>query len=87
MRYDHKCALCSKAFKVHDVRYFVKVSLVAACFTALGALVILFPPGAAVGAEHSNRWFGIGFAALGAVLWLLVIYRIQVRSAHPVVSV
>ncbi len=84
-RYDYQCHLCSTRFEVHSIGYLVTVSVLAGVLTALGVLMIVHPPGAAVGAEQSNRWFGVGLALLGAYLWLLFMVRLRGRLAHPVV--
>jgi DNA-directed RNA polymerase subunit RPC12/RpoP len=86
MRYDYRCARCGDRFKVHDVGGVVFAGLLAAALSAAGALVMLHPPGTAVGADQSNRWFGVGMAVLGAVAWLVFASRIRGRLLHPVVG-
>lgn len=84
-RFDHRCTQCSRAFGVHDLRGVVFPSLVAVALFAAGALVILHPPGAAVGAQESNQWFGRAMVALGVVSLLVFTRRVWARLIHPVV--
>lgn len=84
-RYDYRCTRCEKIFAVHDAGGLVFASLVAVVLFAAGTLVIVHPPGAAVGAESSNRWFGIGMVGLGAIALLVFVGRLRGRLAHPVV--
>lgn len=51
--------------------------------SSAGALVIRFPPGSAVGAESTNRRFGVGLAVLGAVGWLMAAVRVRARIVPP----
>lgn len=82
-RADHRCAQCTRVFSVHDVRGVVFPSVVAAALFATGALVVLHPPGAAVGAERSNQWFGVALVALGVVASLVFVQRLRARLNHP----
>lgn len=86
-QYDYRCARCAKTFKVHDVPGTLFASLLALVLFAAGALVILHPPGSAVGAEESNRWFGYGMVVLGVIASLVFAARVRGRLAHPVVSI
>jgi hypothetical protein len=61
----------------------VAFSMSAAAFlTAVGALVTMFPPGSAVGAESSNRWFGIGLLTIGVLTWIVPTLRVTRRLRH-----
>jgi hypothetical protein len=84
-RYEYQCARCAKRFEVHDIRGIVFASLFAILLSAVGALLILHPPGAAVGAEQSNRWFGVAMLGFGVLAWLVFAVRVRGRRAHPVV--
>jgi hypothetical protein len=58
--------------------------VLAAVLSAAAALLVLHPPGAAVGAEESNRRFGVGLAGLGAAAWAVFAARARGRLRHPV---
>ena len=51
--------------------------------SALGIAMVLSPPGRDVGAEQSNRWFGVGITLAGAVAWLILARRAYHRMMHP----
>jgi hypothetical protein len=74
-----------RTFQVHSPVYLVSLSAIAGVFSSFGALIVAHPPGAAVGATHSNRWFGFGLAAFGALGWLVAAFLLRRRLKHPVV--
>lgn len=84
-RCDYRCTRCGKGFAVHDVGGVVFASLIASVLFAAGAIVIIHPPGAAVGAEESNRCIGFGMVVLGVLASLVFALRLRGRLAHPVV--
>ena len=86
MRYDYQCPRCARAFTVHDVRGVVFSFVAATVLSALGTVVIVFPPGSGVGAEESNRWFGLVLLTLATVAWVSGGMRMRARRAHPEVE-
>lgn len=84
-RFRHTCDHCGRVFTVHDVRAVVATSVLASVLTALGALIVIHPPGSDVGAAASNRWFGMALLVLAAIAWIAVPRRIRARRAHPIV--
>lgn len=82
-RSDFLCSQCGTRFSVHDVRGVVFMSLAAVALFAAGALVILHPPGSAVGAERSNQGFGVAMLAFGVVAMLVFARRVWLRAMHP----
>ena len=82
--HQHDCAECGVTFNVHD-GYGIAFSICAASLlTAAGALVTLYPPGAAAGAADSNRWFGIALLGVGLLTWAIPALRIRARLRHPI---
>ncbi len=81
-RYDYACA-CKPVFSVYDVAGVVFAFLAAGGLAAAGLLVTVYAPGSAVGAERSNRWFGIGLLAFGAIGWGMSAARVRARIVHP----
>lgn len=80
--HEYSCDACKRTFNVHD-GWSVAFSMGSAAFlTGVGALVTMFPPGSAVGAESSNRWFGIGLLAIGVLTWIVPTLRIGQRLRH-----
>lgn len=82
-RSDHLCAQCGRRFSVHDVHGVVFMSLLALALFAVGALVVLHPPGSAVGAERSNQGFGVATLVFGASATLVFARRVWLRARHP----
>ena len=95
MRYDHRCPRCERVFSVHDVANIVFLFVGASVLGAFGALVIAFPPGSGVGAEESNRWFGVAFVIIMEVglltppvgLNLYVIYGVSKNRPFSEVAI
>jgi hypothetical protein len=83
--YEHSCAACGLTFNVHSVTAVLFASFAAAFLTAAGALVTLHPPGSAVGAADTNRWFGVGLLVIGLLTWIVPVARIVGRARHRVV--
>lgn len=83
--HEHSCAACGVTFNVRSVTAVLFASFAAALLTAAGALVTLHPPGSAVGAAESNRWFGVGVLAVAVLAWIVPVARIVVRARHRVV--
>lgn len=65
-RQHYVCPACTTSFTVHDDRAVVSSLVAALLLAALGGLVVLVLPGSDVGAEASNRWFGIALLILAA---------------------
>ena len=83
LRHDYLCAGCQRRFGVHDVAGVAVVGLLAAVLWAVGALVVLHPPGTAVGAAASNQRFGVGLIVLGVVAAAVCAARARSRRLHP----
>lgn len=83
-RRRYTCSRCGNDFTVHDDRAVVFSFVAATMLSAIGALLVAFPPGSAVGAEASNRWFGVALLAVAALAWVIVALRIRQRRAHPI---
>jgi hypothetical protein len=81
-RYDYECA-CKRSFSVYDLAGIAFTFLAGGVVTAAGALVTMYPPGSAVGAENSNRWFGVALLVFGAAGWLMFVARVRARIVHP----
>jgi hypothetical protein len=79
----YTCSGCANEFAVHDRRAVAFAFAAAIVLSAMGALVVAFPPGSDVGAELSNRWFGVGLLAVAAIAWVILVLRIRARRAHP----
>jgi hypothetical protein len=84
-RYRYLCSQCAQAFTFPDGRSVVFTVVIASLLTATGTPVVAFPPGAAVGAEASNRWFGVGLLVFAALAWVALALQLQARRAHPLV--
>lgn len=82
-RHEYRCRVCSRQFAVHDRSSIVSAALISAGLVAAGWFVIVHPPGAAVGAERSNQWFGVASVAIGVLTVLLFLRRAWSRVAHP----
>lgn len=82
-RYAYRCTGCGRAFTIYDGRSVIYTAMIASVLSAFGALVVAIPPGAAVGAQASNRWFGVGFLILGTTAWVLCALQFRTRSIHP----
>lgn len=82
-RRAYRCEGCGRAFVVHDARGILQLGLGACVLAAAGVLVMLAPPGGAVGAQASNRWFGVMLAAAGLVGWVVTGAWVRGRVVHP----
>lgn len=85
IRHEYRCASCHRNFSVHDLRGVVSAVMGSGALLVAGVLVIIHPPGSGVGAERSNRWFGVAMVVLGLLGSVLAASRIRERRAHPVV--
>jgi hypothetical protein len=83
LREDFQCPRCVSRFSVHQVRSLVVTALMAGALIGAGALVVLVPPGSAVGAARSNQGFGVVLLLGGLVSALVWVWRIAQRRAHP----
>lgn len=84
-RYRYTCSRCASGFTVHDDRAVAFAFVAASVLSAMGALVVAFPPGSEVGATASGRWFGVALLAVAAMAWVSFARRICARRAHPLV--
>ena len=84
--HEHSCAACGATFNVYSVTAVLFASFAAAILTAAGALMVLHPPGSAVGAESSNRWFGVGLLVVGLLAWIVPASRNVGRWRHAIVD-
>lgn len=82
-RYEYHCRQCTKAFAVHDDRALIFSFVLASALCAVSALIILNPPGSAVGAEQSNRWFGVALLVFAAIGYVSFAFRIRARLSFP----
>jgi hypothetical protein len=71
---------------VHSVTSVLFTIFAALVVTGVGALMVVHPPGAAVGAEASNRLFGWGILGIGVLGWILPALYIVQRSRAPHVA-
>lgn len=83
--HEHACDACKATFNVHDLASVLTSALAASILTAAGATVIAFPPGSAVGATASNRWFGVGLLGIGLLAFAVPATRLAGRLRHPLV--
>lgn len=82
-RHDYRCPHCQRRFVVHDAASVVVMGSIAAVLGGVGALVVLHPPGTAVGAAASNQLFGVGLIVLGLVAAWVLVARVRGRRLHP----
>lgn len=54
----------------------------AGVLSGAGWLVVTNPPGSAVGAQDSNRWFGWVLCGFGAAAWAIFVARAWARHRH-----
>lgn len=77
-RYRYRCERCSNVFTVHDTRAVTFLFAAGLALAVAGALVVARPPGADVGAQARNRWFGGILLVISALAWLT--FALQLRS-------
>jgi hypothetical protein len=82
-RCRYACSRCAKVFTVHDGRGVAFSLAVASLLTVMAALVVAIPPGSDVGAEASNRWFGVGLSVIAALGWIALALQLRARRVHP----
>jgi hypothetical protein len=82
-RYGYSCSVCRASFSVFSDLNIAFVVFACAVATAAGALVVVYPPGSAVGAESSNRVFGYAILALSVFGWGFFASRVRTRLRHP----
>ena len=85
-RHEYRCEACTRTFTVPDVTSLVVSFVSAIVLCGFGALIIVSPPGAAVGAEQSNQWFCLALVAFGLIAWLMLAFGIRARVNHPQVA-
>ncbi len=85
-RARHACPRCGTSFEVTDGLGVATMAVAALALSAFGLLLVVYPPGSAVGAERSNRLFGVGVLALGALTWAVLTSRVRARARHPIVA-
>lgn len=84
VRYQFVCDACRATFAIDDAAHTAFLFVAAAGLSGATWLLALHPPGAAVGATDTNRWFAlpVGLGALAYVaLFLRALFR---RARHPV---
>lgn len=83
--FDHECLRCNGRFRVHSVGSVVFALFATTVLGSCGSLMVVHPPGSAVGEADHNRWFGVAIlvAAVGALA--LFVARIVARLRHPTV--
>lgn len=84
-RFRYTCSGCASDFTVRDDRSLVFAFVSASVLSSVGTLVVMFPPGSAVGATASNRWFGVAVLGIALATWLTLVGWIRARRAHPLV--
>ncbi|MBL8954520.1 MAG: hypothetical protein JNK82_27320 [Myxococcaceae bacterium] len=83
--FHHVCAACKSDFSVPSTGA-ISFSFFATLFLAgVGAIVVINPPGAAVGAQDDNRWFGWGLLAFAFGGLVVFAARLRARVLHPAV--
>lgn len=85
-RATHACLRCGCAFEVSDGLGVASMGVAALALSAFGLLLVVYPPGSAVGAERGNRLVGVVVLALGALTWATLASRIRARARHPIVA-
>lgn len=85
-RARHVCPRCGCTFEVSDGLGVATMAVAAMALSAFGLLLVVYPPGSAVGAERSNRLFGVGVLVLGALTWAALTSRVRARARHPLVA-
>lgn len=85
-RATHSCPRCGCTFEISDGLGVLSMTVAALALSAFGLLIVVHPPGSGVGAEHSNRLFGVGALALGALTWAMLASRVRARTRHPLVA-
>lgn len=83
LRSQFVCDVCRATFAIDDAAHTAFLFVAAAALFGATWLLALHPPGAAVGAADTNRWFAlpVGLGALGYVaLFLRALLR---RMQHP----
>lgn len=81
----YTCTSCKRTFEISDNAATAFMFVAAALLSAVAWLVIVHPPGAAVGAESENRWFGVGIGVFALAGWALGIQMIRARVIHPAI--
>jgi len=82
-RFEHVCSRCTRRFSVHSVGSVIFAFFAAAYLGSCGSLVVVNPPGSAVGAADQNRWFGVAILVFASVALALVVLRCAARLRHP----
>ena len=82
-RYRYVCSRCAAVFTIHDPLAIAFALVAASLLSIVGVLLVTIPPGSAVGAEASNRWFGVGVLTGAAAFWTAFGLRIRARRKHP----
>ena len=81
--WEHHCPVCNARFRVPSIGAIIFSAAAATVVTAVGLLLTLYPPGSAVGATESNRYFGIAILVVGLLGWIMPGSRIFRRIRHP----
>ena len=84
-RFEHECLGCNRRFRVHSIGSVVFALFATTVLGSCGSLVVVHPPGSAVGAENENRWFGVAILVAAACSFALLVARIVARLRHPTV--
>jgi DNA-directed RNA polymerase subunit RPC12/RpoP len=82
-RSEYICRRCAATFTVHDLRGIVFAFIAAVALSAAGALMVAFPPGAAVYAQRNNQWFGFALLLCAAIACMGGVLRVRIRRIHP----
>lgn len=80
-RRAYRCQRCGLTFRIRSAGHIAVTLLYASFLSGVGVLIVLYPPGSAVGADSENRWFGVALLVLGlsCIGWGVAMIRAHVK--------